>query len=637
MRIRTLLQASLAVAIAMVIGLAATSWIITAKLTKVSLSQERAQTAANQVSELLVLAHEYALYSEERAAQQWKAKHAAILLILQAGAGDAVPAPPEALAEAMLLTELFQQLVSALPQNTALQSRQKNLLLNQLHASTQILADSIYHWGMTTVSHREKTERAYRVLAITIPILMFLILAGITFLLNRRVLHPLLKLHQAVQATAKGDLSVRCATETHDEFGELSRTFDAMAIDLVAGLKQEISERKKSERELELAREAAFAGSRAKSEFLSNMSHEIRTPMNGIMGMAQLLEYTPLTDEQKEYLGAIRTSSESLLSLINDVLDLSKIESGKIELERRDFSLRGSISDVIKSQVSLIRSKGLSVKADIPMVVPDHLLGDQFRLKQILLNLLGNAIKFTDRGEIRIAVTVSERDDSSALLKIQVTDSGIGISPEAMEKIFSPFVQADASTTRQYGGTGLGLAICTNLAELMGGRIWAESREGYGSTFSIQIPFSVNEAAVPRCDGSSAGAPPVQDGVPLRILLVDDQEINLFFATRILQRAGHTVVQARDGREALQRWEEEPFDLILMDIQMPIMSGIEATQAIREREKERGGHLPIIAVTARALREEQDAIQVKGFDGYITKPIVIVELVREMERCLASA
>ncbi len=637
MRIRTLLQASLAVAIAMVIGLAATSWIITAKLTKVSLSQERAQTAANQVSELLVLAHEYALYSEERAAQQWKAKHAAILLILQAGAGDAVPAPPEALAEAMLLTELFQQLVSALPQNTALQSRQKNLLLNQLHASTQILADSIYHWGMTTVSHREKTERAYRVLAITIPILMFLILAGITFLLNRRVLHPLLKLHQAVQATAKGDLSVRCATETHDEFGELSRTFDAMAIDLVAGLKQEISERKKSERELELAREAAFAGSRAKSEFLSNMSHEIRTPMNGIMGMAQLLEYTPLTDEQKEYLGAIRTSSESLLSLINDVLDLSKIESGKIELERRDFSLRGSISDVIKSQVSLIRSKGLSVKADIPMVVPDHLLGDQFRLKQILLNLLGNAIKFTDRGEIRIAVTVSERDDSSALLKIQVTDSGIGISPEAMEKIFSPFVQADASTTRQYGGTGLGLAICTNLAELMGGRIWAESREGYGSTFSIQIPFSVNEAAVPRCDGSSAGAPPVQDGVPLRILLVDDQEINLFFATRILQRAGHTVVQARDGREALQRWEEEPFDLILMDIQMPIMSGIEATQSIREREKERGGHLPIIAVTARALREEQDAIQVKGFDGYITKPIVIVELVREMERCLASA
>ena len=271
------------------------------------------------------------------------------------------------------------------------------------------------------------------------------------------------------------------------------------------------------------------------------------------------------------------------------------------------------------------------------MVVPDHLLGDQFRLKQILLNLLGNAIKFTDRGEIRIAVTVSERDDSSALLKIQVTDSGIGISPEAMEKIFSPFVQADASTTRQYGGTGLGLAICTNLAELMGGRIWAESREGYGSTFSIQIPFSVTEAAVPRCDGSSAGAPPVQDGVPLRILLVDDQEINLFFATRILQRAGHTVVQARDGREALQRWEEEPFDLILMDIQMPIMSGIEATQAIREREKERGGHLPIIAVTARALREEQDAIQVKGFDGYITKPIVIVELVREMERCLASA
>ena len=634
MRIRTLLQASLAVAIAMVIGLAATSWIITAKLTKVSLSQERAQTAANQVSELLVLAHEYALYSEERAAQQWKAKHAAILLILQAGAGDAVPAPPEALAEAMLLTELFQQLVSALPQNTALQSRQKNLLLNQLHASTQILADSIYHWGMTTVSHREKTERAYRVLAITIPILMFLILAGITFLLNRRVLHPLLKLHQAVQATAKGDLSVRCATETHDEFGELSRTFDAMAIDLVAGLKQEISERKKSERELELAREAAFAGSRAKSEFLSNMSHEIRTPMNGIMGMAQLLEYTPLTDEQKEYLGAIRTSSESLLSLINDVLDLSKIESGKIELEQRNFRLRESIDNVIKSQISPIRNKGLSIRTDISALVPDHLTGDQLRLKQILLNLLGNAIKFTSQGGVSITVTVTEQHEDVVLLKIGVTDSGIGIRAEAMEKIFKPFVQADGSTTRQFGGTGLGLAICTRLTELMGGSIWVESREGRGSTFFLQLPFMLNQAVEGTRRQFSDKALPLWDGPPLRILIVDDQDINLTVAARILQRAGHTVVEAHDGREALEQWEESPLDVILMDIQMPVMSGIEATLAIRESEQETGGHITIIAVTARAFQEEQAHILIQGFDGYVAKPYGIGELFSELKRTL---
>jgi PAS domain S-box-containing protein len=451
---------------------------------------------------------------------------------------------------------------------------------------------------------------------------------------ERRQISNSASLTREVTLRQKGGTPITCLDNSNaicDAFGRMIRH---------QGTLVDITVRKRSEEELQKAKEAAEAANTAKSAFLAHMSHEIRTPMNAVIGMTELALDTELTREQREYLTMVRDSGKSLLTLINDILDFSKIEAGKLDLDITDFSLRDAINDTVKILGLRAKQKGLEVASHVPPDLPDALLGDPGRLWQIVSNLIDNAIKFTARGEVALRIEADSQSEREVCLHFSVADSGIGIPPDKQQLIFEAFAQADNSTTRKYGGTGLGLSISSHLVGLMGGKIWVESEMNRGSTFHFTARFGLQKQPAKRAQWPGGRPLHGQKGRrsllggrrKLQILLVEDNTSNQILAERLLHKRGHDVAVVNSGAEALAALEREQFDLILMDIQMPEMSGIEVTTAIRKKERGTGEHIPIIATTASAMSEDKERCLQAGMDAYLAKPIERAALFDAIDR-----
>ncbi|NJD39703.1 MAG: response regulator [Geobacter sp.] len=393
--------------------------------------------------------------------------------------------------------------------------------------------------------------------------------------------------------------------------------------------------------ELNRARLNAEAANRAKSRFLATMSHEIRTPMNGVLGMLALLQGSGLSDEQQGYVGQAAASGRSLVKLLDDILDISRIEAEKMELICAGFALQPLIEQTISLLSSQAQDKGLRLSATIDQAIPVHLKGDAGRLRQILINLISNGIKFTHQGSVAVQGRLESRHDNQVLLCFEVCDTGIGIPLEKQEVIFEPFTQVDDSPTRSYGGTGLGLAICRQLVQLMQGTITVKSSPGSGSIFRFTVRLEAADGPVPQqtdlltTSKETGAADDVRHSGHYRILLAEDELTNQTVTRKILMKAGYLVDVANNGQEALLALEQHDYDLVLMDCMMPVLNGYEATAFIRDPASKVCNHaVPIIALTANAMKEDHDVCLAAGMDDYHAKPIEYPQLLAQLEKWL---